>query len=612
MCGFIGFTNNSLHDNLEQIVDEMANAIRHRGPDSGGKYIDPLISMGFRRLKIIDLSSQGDQPMLNNDGSCVLVFNGEIYNYQELRETLIARGHRFKSETDSEVVLHGYEEYGTAILRKLRGMFSLAIWDSNNHSIFMARDFFGIKPLYYTQHTQDHSLVFSSEIKAILKHPLYIKEFNENALRPYLSFQYSALDETFFKGVYKLPPAHYMLYKNGKMTIRPYWEARFNQTDRFLKYYTNIISETLEASVNCHKISDVNVGSFLSGGIDSSYITSLLLPNESFSVGFSRGDFDETAQAAQLSDMLGIENHSKIISPGECFSIMPKIQYYMDEPAANPSCVPLYFLCQLASEHVTVVLSGEGADELFGGYLWYLTSRKMRAYKKLPFFIRRRIHNTVKSLPQNRITDFLYRGGQKVEERFIGQAYIFQEKEAFDILNEKYRRGPTPSQVTQRFYDKVQGQDDLTKMQFLDINLWLPGDILLKADKMSMAHSIELRVPFLDKQVMKIAEKIPSRYRVRNMNTKYALRAAAKTKLPKAWSNRPKVGFPVPIRYWFREDRYYQMICGLFTGDEARQFFNTKALLKLARDHYESKADNGRKLWTIYTFLVWYRQFFSI
>lgn len=610
MCGFVGFTNNSLHEDLERIIGDMNDTIIHRGPDSDGKYIDSKISIGFRRLKIIDLSKEGDQPVLNEDGSCVLVFNGEIYNYQELREELIARGHRFKSNTDSEVVLHGYEEYGEGILQKLRGMFAFAIWDSKNESVMLARDFFGIKPLYYTDNTQDKSLIFGSEIKAFLKHPLFIKELNKNALRPYLSFQYSSLDETFFKGVYKLRPAHYMIYRQGKMTIKPYWEAKFNSTGKDLKYYTDMIQETMRESVKYHKISDVKVGSFLSGGIDSSYITALLMPQESFSVGFGYDQFDETSHAVDLSNMLGVKNYKKIISSEECFEMMPEIQYHMDEPQSNPSSVPLYFLAKLASEHVTVVLSGEGADEIFGGYLWYLISDSMRKYQKLPFCLRRGIYKIAKHLPKNHVTDFLYRGGQKIEERFIGQAYVFPEQEAYDILNEEYRCGPSVRQVTQKYYDRVKDKDDLTKMQYLDINLWMPGDILLKADKMSMAHSLELRVPFLDKEVMNTAGQVPSKYRVNEIDTKYALRIAAKANLPEEWTKRYKVGFPVPIRYWFREERYYKMICEMFSSDEAKQFFDTDALLRLAKDHYEEKENNGRKIWTVYTFLVWYHKFF--
>ena len=611
MCGFIGFTNISLNENIEQILEEMSSMIAHRGPDSGGKYVDASISLGFRRLKIIDLSDEGDQPVLNENGSCVLVFNGEIYNYQELREELIALGHTFKSNTDSEVILHGYEEYGEKILKRLRGMFAFAIWNSNNHSLLLARDCFGIKPLYYTANTKDHSLIFGSEIKAFLKHPLFIKELNKNALRPYLSFQYSPLEETFFKGVYKLPPAHYMICKQGKITIKSYWKAGFESTDAPLKSHVAQIRETMEASVRCHKISDVKVGSFLSGGVDSSYVTSLLMPDESFSVGFGHSQFDETEHAAALSDMLGVKNYRKMLTPEECFAAMPDIQYHMDEPQSNPSCVPLYFLCQLASEHVTVVLSGEGADELFGGYLWYLTSDRMRLYEHLPFFVRRGLHKMAGHLPKNRATDFLYRGGQKIEERFIGQAYVFPEDEADALLNEEYRCGPTARQVTQKFYAQAQGKDDLTKMQYLDINQWLPGDILLKADKMSMAHSLELRVPFLDKEVMKTAGALPPQYRVHKMTTKYALRLAAKASLPETWAKRDKVGFPVPIRYWFREAEYYKMICELFSGEDARKFFDTRALLKLAKEHYESKADHGRKIWTVYTFLIWYREFFG-
>ncbi|MGO4349489.1 asparagine synthase (glutamine-hydrolyzing) [Paenibacillus sp. MCAF9] len=613
MCGFVGFADSRPDVDQVAIIKDMMDMIVHRGPDSGGIYSDEEVTLGFRRLKIIDMSEEASQPIYNEDNSCVLVFNGEIYNYVELREELIQCGHTFVSHTDSEVIIHAYEEYGTSLLQKLRGMFAFAIWDTNTETMFLARDFFGIKPLYYTQNTTDNSFLFSSEIKAFLKQPAFRKELNKDALKPYLTFQYSVLDETFFKGVYKLKPGHYMLYKQGKLEVKPYWDVNFTEEPNSLSHYVNQIKSTVKESVAYHQISDVPVGSFLSGGIDSSYITALLKPNKTFSVGFEdyEGNFNETNLAEDLSEILNIENYKRLVSADECFKMLPTIQYHMDEPQSNPSSVPLYFLAELASKHVTVVLSGEGADEIFGGYDWYDTTPAMKKYKKLPFAIRRPLSLLSGKLSKNRITSFVVKGGQRVEERFIGQAHVFEEADALAVLKDEYKQGPSVQSITKTMYDQVRGKDDITKMQYLDLKLWLPGDILLKADKMSLAHSIELRVPFLDKVVMDLASKLPTDLRVHPSNTKYALRTAAKEVLPDEWANRPKVGFPVPIRHWLRQEKYYKLVKDMFLSDRAKLFFHTDELMKYLDSHYSGKQNYARYIWTVYVFLIWHKTFFE-
>ncbi|MBH5320511.1 asparagine synthase (glutamine-hydrolyzing) [Paenibacillus sp. GSMTC-2017] len=613
MCGFVGFANSQTDIDKQQTIQAMMDTIIHRGPDSGGIFSDDDVTFGFRRLEIIDLSQEGSQPMYNEDKSCILIFNGEIYNYKELKQDLLSKGHVFTSQTDSEVILHGYEEYGVDIVQKLRGMFAFAIWDKNLRNLFIARDHFGIKPLYYTQNTSDGSLLFGSEIKSFLKHSAFRKELNKNALKPYLTFQYSVLDETFFKGVFKLKPGHYMIYKDGKLDTTRYWDVAFNEKDGSLEQYVERIKDSIRESVDYHKISDVKVGSFLSGGIDSSYITALLKPNKTFSVGFQdhEGMFNETNLAKELSDILHIENHRKMISAEECFNMLPTIQYHMDEPQSNPSSVPLYFLAELASKHVTVVLSGEGADEIFGGYAWYETTPAMKKYERLPYALRRPMSFLAKSLPKNRITAFLVKGGQKVEERFIGQAKVFEESDALAVLKDDYKQGPSVQSITKGVYANIQGKDDVTKMQYLDMKLWLPGDILLKADKMSLAHSLELRVPFLDKKVMELAGQLPTKLRIHPNNTKYALRTAAKEVLPDAWANREKVGFPVPIRHWLKEEKYYSLVKEQFKSETAKQFFHVEELMKYLDSHYDGKANYARYIWTVYVFLVWYKRFFN-
>lgn len=613
MCGFVGFADAKQPIDKVKMIDKMMETISHRGPDSGGHHVDDHVALGFRRLSIIDLSDDAKQPMYNEDKSIVLVFNGEIYNFQELRAELLDKGHQFKCNSDSEVIVHGYEQYGIDIVQKLRGMFAFAIWDTKKDALFLVRDHFGIKPLYYSQNTTDHSLIFGSEIKSFLPYPAFQKELNKDALKPYLTFQYSVLDETFFKGVYKLRPGHYLKYEQGNIEIKSYWEPVFAAKNNSLEYSKEQINRIMKESVYIHKVSDVPVGAFLSGGIDSSYVTSLSKPNKTFSVGFQDYEalFNETNLAADLSEILGIDNYKRMVTADECFEKLPLIQYHMDEPQSNPSSVPLYFLAELARKHVTVVLSGEGADELFGGYIWYQDSPNVGKYKnKVPYALRRPLSLLANKLPQNRITAFLVKGGQKVEERFIGQAKVFEEAEATQVLREEYKNGPTVREITQKHYDRVKDQDDLTKMQYLDLMLWQPGDILLKADKMSAAHSIELRVPFLDKQVMEVAAELPSAMRVNNINTKYALREAAKEVLPKEWANRPKVGFPVPIRHWLKEEKYYKVVKEMFQSDIAKQFFATDKLMAYLDDHYCGKRNCARKIWTVYVFLVWYKKFF--
>lgn len=607
MCGYVGFTNTINDANL--IINDMMDRIRHRGPDSDGKYVDEDIALGFRRLSIIDLA-QGDQPILNEDGSKVLLFNGEIYNFQEIREKLVSCGHIFKTHTDSEVLLHGYEEYGKDLLNKLRGMFSFVIWDKNTKELFGARDFFGIKPLYYA--LMDDTFMFGSEIKSFLAHPKFNKELNEAALENYLTFQYSPTNETFFKNVYKLPAAHCFTYKDGKLNTERYWEIQFNADDKpQLDDWVQTITDTFKNSVEAHKISDVEVGSFLSSGVDSSYVAAVANVDKTFTVGFGTDEkYNEIGYAKEFSKYINKENISKVITPEEYWGNISKIQYHMDEPLADPAAIALYFVCNIASQKVKVVLSGEGADEIFGGYNIYKEPGDTPVYNAIPRFIRRGISHVAEKLPQKRGVNFLVRKGKDLEERFIGNAYMFSEKERKNLLKIK-TSAPNPMAITMPFYDKVKDKDTVTKMQYLDLHLWMTGDILLKADKMSMANSLELRVPFLDKEVMAVAEKIPTKYRVTKENTKYAMRMAALKACPPQTANKKKLGFPVPIRVWLKEEQYYNIVKDTFTSDNAEKFFNTAEIVKYLDEHKEGKKDNSRKIWTVFIFLVWYHVYFD-
>lgn len=608
MCGFVGYINKNNNIKNEDIIEKMADRIKHRGPDDASYYTDDFISLGFRRLSIIDLDG-GRQPILNEDESKVLVFNGEIYNYQEIRKDL-KKKHKFKTDTDSEVILHGYEEYGTDIVNKLRGMFAFIIYDKNTKEVFGARDYFGIKPFYY--YTGENNFMFSSEIKSFLEHPDFKKELNLDALESYLSYQYSSLEESFFKNVFKLTPGHYFKYADGKMDITRYFDYEFDYDDsKTLDEWSEEIKKVMADSVAKHKISDVEVGSFLSSGIDSSYIATIADVDKTFTVGFDNGEkYNEISYAKELSEMIGVKHITKIISPEEFFDNFGKIQYHMDEPVADASLAALYFLCNLASKHVKVVLSGEGADELFTGYNVYREPIEYPQYKKyVPYFIRRIVSKFFGLFPEHRGINFFVRKGQKVEEKFIGNAKIFSTKERRRLLTVK-TNAPSEFDLVKPLYEKQDGMDEVSKMQYVDINMWLVGDILQKADKMSMANSLEVRVPFLDKEVMEVARKIPIKYKLREGTTKYALRKAASEVLPDKWSKKKKLGFPVPIRVWMKEDKYYNLILEEFTSDNACEFFNTKKLVKLLEEHKKGKKDNSRKIWTVYTFLRWYKEYF--
>ena len=607
MCGFVGFCSKNVKD--KNVIKEMNNQIIHRGPDSDGYYFDKDVNFGFRRLSIIDLH-EGSQPILNESGDTAIIFNGEIYNYQELREGLVAKGYKFKTHTDTEVILHGYEEYGEeGILAKLRGMFAFTIWDSKKEKLFGARDHFGIKPYYYA--LLDGDLLFGSEVKSFLKYPKFKKEVNEKALKHYLVFQYNPLEETFFKGVKKLRPGHYYVYENGKMEIKTYYNLTLDYKDMTFDEAVGKIEKEVEESVKYHKISDVEVGSFLSGGVDSSYVVATALPDKTFSVGFDNKGFNETMYAKELSDSLGIKNFAKLITPDEFFEGINKVQYFSDEPHANLSSVPLYFLSKLASEQVKVVLSGEGADELFAGYNEYADALPQRIYRKLPFSLRHKLYLKYKDRKHFRGQTIILKYGQKVEDRYIGPAVIMTDELANSLVTSKYKNSETSRDLTKKYYDEVKNMDDVSKRLYLDMKMWIVEDILLKADKMTMANSIELRVPLLDKKMWELARTIPVRHKVHNEITKYAFRRAAKNKLPEDWAKRRKLGFVVPFVVWIKEEKYYKIVKEVFNKDFVSEFFDKDKINKLLDDHFNNITNNGRKVYTIYTFLKWYEIYFK-
>ncbi len=608
MCGICGFTGQII--DKDETIKNMTEVITHRGPDSNGFYSDDFISMGFRRLSIIDLEA-GHQPIFNEDKTMVINFNGEIYNYKEIRQELIELGHTFATHSDTEVILHGFEQWEEKILDKLRGMFGFAIYNIVDKSLFIARDFFGIKPIHYA--TVGDNFIYASEIKSILEFKNYKKEFNIEALDKYLSFQYSVPPQTFFKGIYCLLPGHYLKYKDGKINIKRYFEATFEPNNNLTEEQAvKNIEEVFENSVNAHKISDVEVGCFLSSGVDSSYVSTYFADQKTFTVGFDFGlKYNEISYAQNLSKEIGVEHHTKIISSEEFWGNIEKVQYHMDQPLADPSCIALYFVSKIASEHVKVVLSGEGADELFGGYTVYNEPHVFKTYQKiLPYKFRMFLYNIAKKLPDIKGRGYIMRGARPVEEKFIGNAFMYSKEEKQQILKDK-TLATSPQDLCKEFYNRVKGYDDVTKMQYLDINLWLVGDILLKADRMSMANSLELRVPFLDKEVFNVARTIPTHLRVNKKNTKYAMRQAAMNHLPQATAQKEKLGFPVPTRVWLRDEKYYNVVKEKFNSQTAKKFFNSDVITAFLDEHFSGKEDNSRKVWTIYIFLVWYDIYFK-
>ena len=614
MCGFAGYIHNYGTFDKEEVIHKMADRIKHRGPDDAHYYIDDGIALGFRRLSIIDLEG-GRQPILNEDGSLVLLFNGEIYNYQELREELIKAGHAFTTKTDSETILHGYEEYGKKILDRLRGMFAFIIWNKNTKELFGARDIFGIKPFYY--YKKGKEFMFGSEIKSFLSHPNFEKELDEDMIPLYLSYEYSPAERTIFKNVFKLPGAHCFTYKNGELKVERYYKIEYKiEDDKSLEYWEDAITKEFTESVSMHQIADVEVGCFLSSGVDSSYVVKEISKGtkkvKTFSVGYEEEKYSELPYAQDFSNVIGVPNIANKVSADEFFDAVPEIQYYMDEPLPNPSEIPLYFLAKNARRYVKVVLSGEGADELFGGYPMYLAGGHFDHYShKVPRPVRKVLGTVAKHCPNFKGKNFLVRGAMEPYQRFMRANYVFQSAERQKFLKRPIA-SKVPEEYSKRYFNEVSNLDEPTQLQYVDMHTWMIYDILLKADRMSMANSLELRVPFLDKKMLELSTRIPSRYRAANETTKIALRGAAIKQLPERTANKKKLGFPVPLNDWLREDKYYNKVKAAFQSDIAEKFFVTSELMKLLDDHKSGKALNMQKIWSFYTFILWYEQFFVL
>lgn len=617
MCGFVGFIdeNDQTYDHRAAII-AMADAIAHRGPDSEGYFNDGRTALGFRRLAIIDLAG-ANQPLYNENRSLVLVFNGEIYNYRELRRQLIAAGHAFSTQGDAEVVLHGFEQWGEGVLDRLRGMFAFALYDTATGELFCARDTFGIKPLYYA--VEGGRILFGSEIKGLLAHPHARRSLNERRLAHWLCMEYLPDEETLFEGVRKLPAGHWLRWRNGRAERGRWFVPRFApDAGRSLEESAEAIEAALRESVAAHAIADVDVGCFLSAGVDSSLAAreaARIMEARAFTIGWGEGRFSELEAAATFARATGLPNEGRILGAEQFFASVPAVQYAMDEPLPNPSAVPLYHLCAMAAESVKVVLSGEGADELFGGYPYYQECLAFAPYMTVPAPARRALAAAARRLPEGTHgRRFLMRGAHPLPERYIRLEYNFPWAEALDLLapelGARCAAAPTPWELAAPLFAEIEA-DEITAMQTADILTWMQQDILLKADKMSMASSLELRVPFLDREVFALASTLPVSQRVGRRETKIALRAAAARTLPQATAAMPKQGFVTPLAQWLRKDPWREQVHEVLNSERARRFFRTDRLNALLDEHQRGPRSHMKKIWSAYCFLIWHEQYFG-
>lgn len=632
MCGICGFTGAAETD--RDVLKALCDIMAHRGPDGEGQYIANGIALGHRRLSLIDLEG-GNQPMVRADaalassvtspategnaytkGSYVLVFNGEIYNYRDLRTELEGAGYAFETNSDTEVLLVSYLAWGKGLLEKVRGMFAFALWDGPKQELFCARDFFGIKPFYYTEY--NGRFIFASEIKSILAHPGIERTVNPEALEQYLSFQYSVLPETFFKNIFKLMPGHCLTVKPGQApAIERYWHIDFALDASITPdQASERIHAAVQESVAYHMIADVEVASFLSSGVDSNYLTASLHAQggaiKTFTVGFETADgdkYNEITYAKEASDYLGVENYSHVIGEDEFWQSLGTVQWHMDEPSADPAAVALYFVDKEAAKKVKAVLSGEGSDEFFGGYTIYQTPLENAKLAWCPKPVLKAASSVLRAFGV-RGANYLHRASTPLAEQFIGNANMFSVAQRRALLKNA-SGSTTPQDVTAPLYAEVQHLDDVTQMQYIDLNLWLVGDILLKTDKMSMAHSLESRVPFLDTGVWSVARTLPTPCKVTPATTKLSLRHAAEKLLPRRFCEKKKLGFPVPTRVWLKQDAYYHKVKDAFISPVAERYFHTEKLVELLDEHRQGRADNSRKIWTVYMFLVWHDVYFD-
>jgi len=619
MCGLLGML--AATGNVDKYVDALERSLpcmRHRGPDAAGTWHDGDAAFGFNRLSIIDLE-HSHQPLRwgpeDEPDRYAMTFNGEIYNYVELREELKGLGYTFHTEGDGEPIVVGYHHWGKDVVNHLRGMFGIVIWDTHTKTMFAARDQFGIKPLYYA--TTEAGTVFASEMKCILEMADEIGlelNLDRRAIEHYVDLQYVPEPESLHANIRRVESGCTVTLRPGEDVVAErYFKPRFpvqqvKQGEE--QQLFNRIAEALEDSVAKHMRADVTVGSFLSGGIDSTAIATLAKRHNpdllTFTTGFEREGYSEVDVAAESAEAIGVEHIVKIVSPEEYAESIPKIMWYLDNPVADPSLVPLYFVAQEARKHVKVVLSGEGADELFGGYTIYKEPLSLAPFEKVPSPLRRGLGKLSQVLPEGmKGKSLLNRGSMTMEERYYGNARSFN----FDQMQRVIpwaKREWDHREVTAPIYAQSKDFDPVARMQHLDLFTWMRGDILVKADKINMANSLELRVPFLDKEVFKVAESIPYDLKISHGTTKYALRKAMEQIVPAHVLHRKKLGFPVPMRHWLAGDELYGWAQDTINESQTEDIFNKKEVLEMLKEHRDGVSDHSRRLWTVLSFMIWH------
>jgi asparagine synthase (glutamine-hydrolysing) len=626
MCGICGKIYFDRSKKVSRsLIEDMTGVLTHRGPDDRGIFIDGHIGLGHQRLSIIDLSPAGHQPMSNEDNSIWIVYNGEIYNFDELRRELESKGHLFRSKTDTEVIIHLYEEEGAGCVSRLRGMFAFAVWDSNKQQLFLARDRAGQKPLVYA--VADGAFLFASEIKSLLKDPSVVPEVNCEALHHYLTYQYVPGPLTIYKGINKLLPAHTLVLRGENIKIERYWKISYEKKIKLpgLNDYKKAFLDLFREAVSIRLRSDVPLGAFLSGGIDSSATVAqmsrlLNQPVKTFSIGFEDADYDELKYAKKIAGLFHTDHTEFIVKP-DALKILPKIVWHYDEPFADSSAIPTYYVSQLTRKHVTVALNGDGGDESFAGYERYVANLLASFYEKIPLFLREKIKKAVNLLPHReyrwsisrRLKRFINGISEEPARRYIQWLCYFNNEMKESLYTSSFKNivaSIDSVDILAAIYDKSDAASLLDKTLFADVMLYLPFDLLVKVDIASMANSLEARSPFLDHKLMEFAASLPVEYKLRGIKTKYILKKAFQNFLPDEILNRKKMGFGVPLQSWFCHELKspaYEIL--LAKRSIERGYFKRDSVQKLIDDHVALRADNSYRIWALLFLELWHRMF---
>lgn len=620
MCGICGMYNFEKLDSVEiAVIDRMNGVMKHRGPDDQGLYVNHNLGLGQRRLSIIDLAS-GHQPIFNENRSCCVVLNGEIYNFKDLRTELESMGHCFKTASDTEVIIHAYEQYGTECLERLRGMFAFALWDFKNEILFVARDRLGKKPLYY--YVDSKRFIFASEIKAILNSGFVKPEVRVDLIDEYLALGYITSPNTMFKHIMKLDPGYYIFIKQKKWSVRKYWWVeRIEIVDRSIEEYKSSMRSLLEESVKYRMISDVPLGAFLSGGLDSSIIVGIMTrlsssPVRTFSVGYKNQEqFSELKYARKIAQYFATEHHEIILEPVDFYTEIPKMVWHLDEPIADQACIPLWLLSKEAKQHVTVLLSGEGADELFAGYPIYILMKGIELYQRVPQQFRKFVLDPIimRLFGERKGMKYVEWSRLPLEYRYLGDMADFSNFIRQKLFTKQMYQELQTEKILEKvkdYYSLVARSDSLGKMQFLDLKTWLVDDLLLKADKMTMAASVELRCPFLDHKFVEYSRSIPSNLKLHGLQTKFILKEAYGSFLPRDIVHRKKRGFPVPLSSWFQGDLNKLVEDVLLDKKcQGRGYFDSRFINEIIQKQRNKTEDYSKLLWSLLVLEFWHNVF---